>query len=44
LFAIEAMKMESTVVAPRKGVISSVLLADGVLIEQDDVVVILEVK
>lgn len=42
LFTIEAMKMESTVVAPRKGVIGSVLLGDGVLIEQDDVVVILE--
>lgn len=41
LFTIEAMKMESTVVAPRSGVVSSILLGDGVLIEQDDVVVIL---
>ncbi|MDZ4668528.1 MAG: pyruvate carboxylase [bacterium] len=41
LFAIEAMKMESTVVAPRSGKVESVLLGDGVLIEQDDVVVIL---
>ena len=41
LFTIEAMKMESTVVAPRTGVVSSILLGDGVLIEQDDVVVIL---
>lgn len=39
LFAIEAMKMESTVLAPQKGKIKKVLLHDGVFIEQDDVVV-----
>ncbi|OYU96013.1 MAG: pyruvate carboxylase [Bacteroidetes bacterium B1(2017)] len=40
LFTIEAMKMESTVVAPKAGKIESVLLKDGVLISQDDVVVV----
>lgn len=39
LFAIEAMKMESTVVASKAGTISSVVLPEGVLVEQDDVVV-----
>jgi pyruvate carboxylase len=42
LFTIEAMKMESTVVASKAGVVSGVLLKDGVLIEQDDVVVVIE--
>ena len=39
LFTIEAMKMESTVVASKSGKISAVLLTEGVLVEQDDVVV-----
>lgn len=39
LFAIEAMKMESTVLAPRKGKINRLLLTEGVMIEQDDCVV-----
>jgi pyruvate carboxylase len=39
LFTIEAMKMESTIVAPKAGVVTSVVLSEGVLVEQDDVVV-----
>jgi len=39
LFTIEAMKMESTVVAPQAGVVEDILLKEGVLIEQDDVVI-----
>jgi pyruvate carboxylase len=42
LFTIEAMKMESTVVASKAGSVSSILLNDGVLIEQDDVVVVID--
>ena len=38
LFAIEAMKMESTVLAPKAGVVKSIYLKDGSLIEQDDAV------
>ncbi|HYE53533.1 MAG TPA: biotin/lipoyl-containing protein, partial [Chitinophagaceae bacterium] len=38
LFAIEAMKMESTVVASKEGVIQSIVLNEGVLVEQDDVI------
>jgi pyruvate carboxylase len=39
LFVIEAMKMESTIVAPVDGVVKQVVLAEGVLVEQDDVVI-----
>ena len=39
LFAIEAMKMESTVLAPHAGVISKIVLNEGSLVEQDDLVV-----
>jgi pyruvate carboxylase len=39
LFAIEAMKMESTVVAPFAGTVKAILLKPGSLIFQDDVVV-----
>ncbi len=42
LFTIEAMKMESTIVAPKACVITSVVLSEGVLVEQDDVVVEIE--
>ncbi len=42
LFTIEAMKMESTVIAPRDGKVIKIFLNEGVLIEQDDVVVELE--
>ncbi len=39
LFAIEAMKMESTVLAPREGSIGKIVLQEGSMVEQDDVVV-----
>ncbi|MDP1728067.1 MAG: pyruvate carboxylase [Bacteroidota bacterium] len=42
LFTIEAMKMESTVIAPRDGKVVKIYLNEGALIEQDDVVVELE--
>jgi pyruvate carboxylase len=38
LFTIEAMKMENTVVASGDGEISEILLIEGILIEQDDVI------
>ncbi|HEX6427390.1 MAG TPA: pyruvate carboxylase [Niastella sp.] len=39
LFVIEAMKMESTIVAPSAAVVKNVVLNEGVFVEQDDVVV-----
>lgn len=42
LFTIEAMKMESTIVAPRAGVVKDIILKEGVLVDQDDVVVEME--
>ena len=39
LFTIEAMKMESTITASRKGVVKAVLLLQGVMVEQEDLVV-----
>ncbi|OQP54704.1 pyruvate carboxylase [Niastella populi] len=39
LFVIEAMKMESTIVAPAEGVVQHVVLNEGVFVAQDDVVV-----
>ena len=42
LFTIEAMKMESTVIAPRDGKVLKIYLNEGALIEQDDVVLQLE--
>ena len=39
LFVIEAMKMESTIVAPFEGVVKQVALSEGLLVEQDDVVI-----
>ena len=39
LFTIEAMKMESTIVSPKAGTVSALVLQAGVLIQQDDVVV-----
>ncbi|MFY7734377.1 MAG: pyruvate carboxylase [Bacteroidia bacterium] len=39
LFAIEAMKMESTVVAPFAGKVKAILLKPGSLVAQDDVVI-----
>ncbi len=42
LFTIEAMKMESTIVAPRAGKIAKLVLGEKTLVTQDDLVVILE--
>ncbi|MEM6263573.1 MAG: pyruvate carboxylase [Bacteroidota bacterium] len=42
LFVVEAMKMESTIAAPRPGTVAHVLLKEGAMIEQDDLVVELE--
>ena len=39
LFVIEAMKMESTITAPHAGVVKSLPLRAGVMVEQDDLVV-----
>jgi len=39
LFVIEAMKMESTIVAPQAAVVKAIVLQEGVFVEQDDVVV-----
>ncbi len=39
LFAIEAMKMESTVVAPFAGKVKNIVLKAGNLVAQDDVVI-----
>ncbi|MCW3465602.1 pyruvate carboxylase [Chitinophaga nivalis] len=39
LFIIEAMKMETTVTATRNGKVKSVPLAEGTMVQQDDVVV-----
>ena len=41
LFLIEAMKMESTVVAPVDGQITEVVLSDNQMVQQDDVVVVI---
>jgi biotin carboxyl carrier protein len=35
------MKMESTVVAPRSATVVDIVLAEGSLVEQDDVVIVL---
>ncbi|MBA2248700.1 MAG: pyruvate carboxylase [Chitinophagaceae bacterium] len=42
LFTIEAMKMESTIVAPRAGIVKNIVLKEGVLVDQDDVVLEME--
>ena len=42
LFVIEAMKMETTISAPRPGTVRQVHLQDGDMVEQDDLVVELE--
>ncbi len=41
LFVIEAMKMETTVTAPAAGEISSIELAEGVMVEAEDLVILL---
>jgi pyruvate carboxylase len=38
LFTIEAMKMESTIVAPRSAVVKALVLLEGAMVAQDDVV------
>ena len=42
LFVIEAMKMETTISAPRAGTVKQALLKAGDMVEQDDLVVELE--
>ncbi len=42
LFTIEEMKMESTIVAPRAGLVKNIILKEGVLVDQDDVIVEME--
>lgn len=42
LFLIEAMKMESTVVAPSNGKIKEIILKDNEMVQQDDLVLIIE--
>jgi pyruvate carboxylase len=42
LFTIEAMKMESTIVAAKNGKVTAVVLEEGVFVQQDDVVVVLD--
>ncbi|MFM1912862.1 MAG: hypothetical protein RIR51_700, partial [Bacteroidota bacterium] len=42
LYIIEAMKMESIVSAPFDGIIGNVLLSEGTVVEQDDLVLNLE--
>lgn len=42
LFTIEAMKMESTIVAPKAGSVKQLILKEGVLVDQADVVLEME--
>lgn len=42
LFVIEAMKMETTVSAPKDGVVEELVLSEGTLIQADDLVCILK--
>ncbi|MEO1449577.1 MAG: pyruvate carboxylase, partial [Bacteroidota bacterium] len=42
LFVIEAMKMESTITAPQAGKVKQLHIGEGVMVEQDDLVVELE--
>ncbi|PWJ40236.1 pyruvate carboxylase [Sediminitomix flava] len=42
LFVIEAMKMESTISAPKDGTVGSIYLDKGALVEQDDLVIRLD--
>ncbi|MEP5253492.1 MAG: biotin/lipoyl-containing protein, partial [Winogradskyella arenosi] len=42
LFIIEAMKMETTVTAPKAGKIESIALSEGSMVGQDDLVITLE--
>lgn len=42
LFLIEAMKMESTIVAPHNGKVLEVVLSENQMVAQDDLVIVLE--
>ncbi len=42
LFVIEAMKMESTITAPFKGRVKTILLSENTLVEQGDLIIELE--
>jgi pyruvate carboxylase len=42
LFTIEAMKMESTIIAPVAGIVKKIYLREKMLVGQDDLVVELE--
>ena len=42
LFTIEAMKMESTITAPKAGKVKKIHLAEKTLVEQDDLIIELE--
>ena len=39
LFVIEAMKMESTIVSPRDGEVSRVVLNEGTMVMQNDLII-----
>jgi pyruvate carboxylase len=40
LFVLEAMKMETTIIAPKAGKVSAIILAVGSLVEHDDAVLV----
>jgi len=42
LFIIEAMKMETTVVASYSGKIKSITVSSGAMVKQDDLVLVME--
>ncbi|MAJ38410.1 MAG: pyruvate carboxylase [Flavobacteriaceae bacterium] len=42
LFVLEAMKMETTVTAPKEGTVKEIVLKSGTLVESDDLIIILE--
>jgi pyruvate carboxylase len=44
LFVIEAMKMESIVAAPFEGTVVAIVLQEGIVVEQDDLVIEVEKK
>lgn len=39
LFIIEAMKMESTITSPRKGIVKKIYIKERTLVEQDDLII-----
>ena len=42
LFVLEAMKMETTVTAPKEGTVKEIVLKAGTLVESDDLIIVLE--